>query len=155
PDLAVGRVTAPPPSLQRVSSVPDAAARQQTNGWIMNPVIDMLFCCGGMVWIFFLLHVTFNFPGAPLPILQGLALAVIIGTHALSEPHTAATLARVYRTPDTRKQFALYTHWGALLCLGLALCGLLIQGFTPILAKLYLIWVIQHFTAQSYGLTLL
>jgi hypothetical protein len=49
----------------------------------------------------------------------------------------------------------MYTEWGGLACLTLLFAGLFIKGFTPVMAKIYLLWVVQHFTAQSYGLALL
>jgi hypothetical protein len=84
-----------------------------------------------------------------------MAVCTIAGTHALSETHIAATLARVYKTPERRRKFSFYTHWAALVCAILLIAGLFVQGVTPILAKIYLLWVAQHFTAQTYGLTLM
>ena len=125
------------------------------NAWIVNPAIDLLFCCGGLVWILFAVHFAFaqHLTGGPL--VASLALSAVIGTHVLGETHTVATLTRVYKSKETRTQFALYTNWAALALSALALAGMFIPGVTPILAKIYLIWVAQHFTAQSYGLALL
>lgn len=127
-----------------------------SSGWIINPTIDLLFCCGGLVWTLFLLHWFFigATPDGNNPLVQALALLAVVGTHALSETHTAATLVRVYRSPESINQYSTYTKWAALTCGALALAGLFIEGLTPILAKVYLIWVVQHFTAQTYGLSL-
>jgi hypothetical protein len=108
-----------------------------------------------LVWILAGIHYFFANHSTHGKLIETLALAAVIGTHVLGETHTVATLSRVYKTAETRKQFSLYTHWGALAFSTLALAGMFIPGVTPILAKIYLIWVAQHFTAQSYGLTLL
>jgi hypothetical protein len=123
--------------------------------WIVNPVVDLLLCCGGLLWIlaafdFFVLR-----PSNNDLLYQAMALCTIAGTHVLSETHIGATLARVYKTPERSKKFALYTRWAASGCLLLGIAGLFVQGLTPVLAKIYLLWVAQHFTAQTYGLVLM
>lgn len=124
-------------------------------GWILHPAIDLLLVCGGLAWLFFALHYFIAKPAMSYPLLQILAFTVLIGTHLLSETHTAATLVRAYAEPTERRRLSLYTEWGALACLTLLFAGLFIKGFTPIMAKVYLLLVVHHFTAQSYGLALL
>ena len=124
-------------------------------GWILHPAIDLLFVCGGLAWALFALHYFVAKPMMSEPLLQILAFAVLIGAHMLSETHTMATLVRAYGKADERRRLSLYTEWGGLACLTLLLAGLFLKGFTPIMAKVYLLLVVQHFTAQSYGLALL
>jgi hypothetical protein len=123
--------------------------------WLLNPLLDTLFCCGGLVWLFFLVGYFSNGPHGPAPIVQTLAIVAIVGAHAFSEPHTTATLARVYKTPETRRLLAPWTHWAALICATLALIGLTVPWVTPVLTKIYLLWVVQHFTSQTYGFALM
>jgi hypothetical protein len=123
--------------------------------WILHPAIDLLLCCGGVVWLLFAFHYFIVAPANNQVMVSLLSLLVIVGTHVLSETHTSATLVRAYKNGETRARYSLYTRWAALACGALALAGLFIAGFTPILAKLYLVWVVQHFTAQTYGMTLL
>jgi hypothetical protein len=140
-----------PPNAQTTET---SAARPY--GWILSPVIDLLFCCGGLVWIVFALR-TFFIGGDTSPMslsVQAFALLAVVGTHALSESHTAATLVRIYRSPESVKQYSAYTHTAAIVCGALALAALFIGGLTAVFAKVYLLWVIQHFTAQTYGIAL-
>ncbi len=123
--------------------------------WLLNPVLDTLFCCGGIVWLLFLVSYLFNGTSGPQPIVQTMAVIAIVGAHLFSEPHVTATLTRVYRTPQTRRLLAPWTHWAALICAAAALAGLLIPGVTPVLTKIYLLWVVQHFTSQTYGFALM
>jgi hypothetical protein len=134
---------------------PTPADTPRSSAWIVNPAVDVLFCCGGLAWIFFFVHFFFFRNSTGSPVLTTLALTTVVATHALSETHLVATLTRIYKTAESRKQFFVYTHWAALFFAALGLGGLFIPGFTPILAKIYLLWVAQHFTAQSYGLALL
>lgn len=140
------------------------AVRKQSNstpdegtsfGWILHPALDLLFVCGGITWALFALHYFIAKPMMSEPLLQVLAFAVLIGAHLLSETHTVATLVRAYGNAQERRRLSLYTEWGGLACLTLLFAGLFIKGFTPVMAKVYLLWVVQHFTAQSYGLALL
>jgi hypothetical protein len=133
----------------------NSGAAANSYGWILHPAIDLMMCCGGLVWLLFAFH---NFLVLPLhneKLTALMSLLVIIATHALSETHTSATLFRAYATTETRKRYSLYTKWAALACAALALAGLFIKGFTPVMAKVYMLWVVQHFTAQTYGLCLL
>lgn len=123
--------------------------------WILHPAIDILFVCGGITWLLFAVHFFIAKPTMNSVLLQSLGFAVLIATHLLSETHTVATLVRAYKNGEERRRLSLYTEWGALACLALFFLGLFVNGFTPILAKVYLLWVVHHFSAQSYGLALL
>lgn len=137
-----------------ISAAHRADAAQQSTKWILHPLIDILFCCGGLVWLLFAAHYFVAVPmGNPL-LTQTLALVGILSVHALSETHNAATLFRAYKTEETRNRFAFSTKWAALACGALFLSGLLVPGVTAWMSRIYLVWVVQHFTAQTYGLTL-
>jgi hypothetical protein len=132
-----------------------AASKKEQSIWILNGPIDVLLSCGGLVWILFALHAASTLCGRPGLTAQPLfALLVIIGTHALSETHTVATLARAYKDEETRRRFSLQTRWFALLAAVSIVAGLAFKEVTPFLSKIYLLWVVQHFTAQTYGLAL-
>lgn len=130
-------------------------AESKPFGWILHPAIDLWLCCGGLVWAFFAVHYFLIAPLENAALTQMMAVFAIILTHCFSETHTVATLVRAYRTPDTRRQYSLYTHWAALACVAVGLIALFDHGLTPLLARVYLIWVVQHFTAQTYGMVLL
>jgi hypothetical protein len=132
-----------------------ASAESKQFGWILHPAIDMWLCCGGLVWVFFAVHYFLIVPTHNQALMQIMAVFAIIFTHCFSETHTVATLVRAYRTPETRRQYSIYTHWAALACVALGLVALFVHGLTPFFAKVYLVWVAQHFTAQTYGLVLL
>ncbi len=123
--------------------------------WILHPAIDILFCCGGLLWILFALHFLVVIPHKAAQLLQVLAFVSVAGTHLFSETHTIATLARIFRNEESQKEYSFYTNGAVIAGATAILAGLFVPGVTPILAKLYLLWVIQHFTAQTFGLTLL
>src|SRR5262245_59495387 len=84
-----------------------AGAESGQFGWILHPAIDLLFCCGGLVWLLFAFHYFFVAPSHNETLVSALSLLVILGTHVLSETHTSATLFRAYRTRETRERYAL------------------------------------------------
>lgn len=107
------------------------------------------------MWLLFAFDRLVMEPANNISLFYAMGLCTILSTHALSETHIAATLARVYKSPERRQQFSLYTHWAALCCALLGIAGLFVQGMTPLLAKIYMLWIPQHFTAQTYGFVLM
>ena len=126
-----GCVTAAPSPNDREGSNKSEAASQKYP-WIVNAPVDLLFCCGGIVWILFAVHYFVLGPsgGAGNGLGQMLAISTIAGTHALGETHIAATLARIYKTPQSVRRFAPYTIWAAATCLFFAIAGLFVDGST-------------------------
>lgn len=139
--------------------------------WILSRELDLLLCCGGLVWILFVFQVFAIEVAGSMFLSDVLAMFATIGAHAFGETHIAATLFILYgtrlfgqaavrrsgpRVPERSKNsFVVQSIYlpvvGALVCLS----GLLIQGVTGILLKIYLLWVVQHFIAQAYGIALI
>jgi len=121
--------------------------------WILNPAVDLIFCCGGLLWFMYLANF---FLKSNLPITNGpLILLTIAGTHILSETHTAATLERLHESEPTRKALSSFGLIASVVCFLLAVASLVTPGLPAIFAKIYLIWIVQHFMAQSYGIALI
>ncbi len=142
--------------LKQLSPQTNASAGSKAGnyGWILHPVLDMLFCCGGFVWIFFLLHYLGFGPDNISKPVQIMLSSAALGAIGLSETHVMATLQRVYKG-DNRQKFGAQTKIAAIACGLLALTGCFFPVLVPIYLKIYLLFVAQHFTAQTFGLTLL
>ena len=153
PTPAIGilnRESQPPSS---IDSLPDPQTRPYE--WILHPVLDLLFCCGGAVWIFYAIHfLAFGPESTAKPVQIMLALSAL-GAIGLSETHVVATLQRIYCKRDQRRKFAPYTVWAAVGCALVGLAGCFFEQLVPVFLKVYLLFVAQHFTAQTYGLALL
>lgn len=121
--------------------------------WILSPAIDLFFCCGGLLWLVYLSNLVAkaSFPAATAP----MVLLAIAGSHMLSETHTAATLERLHQSEPTRKALSNFGLIASIICFALAAASLFIPGLAAIFAKIYLIWIVQHFMAQSYGIALI
>ena len=127
----------------------------QNYRWIINPGLDLLFCCGGIVWLLFAVHY-FLIGSKSLSIpAQTLISISAIGTIFLGETHTVASFVRLYKDEEFRARFPVLSTWGVIGFSALALSGCLIPQIPPVMAKLYLLIVAQHFTKQSYGIILL
>jgi hypothetical protein len=130
-------------------------AGARTSQWILHPLVDLLFSCGGLVWAFLALHYFVIEPTKNAALADALAVVTLLGTHLFSETHVAATLYRVYRNPVVRSRHGITTSCLALVALALGMGGLMMPGFVGVLLKVYFLWVVHHFVAQTYGLVLL
>ncbi len=134
---------------------PADATESTTYCWILNPVIDLLFCCGGIVWLLFALHYFVLGPDTNSIQVQTLLTVAALGTIFLGETHTIASLVRLYGEKRFESGFSFYTHLLPLALSALALVACSNKEIPPILAKIYLLIVSQHFTKQTYGIVLL
>jgi len=123
--------------------------------WILHPLIDLPFCCGGLVWILFGLHRWFDDVAHPHAVTVGLFVSAALLTQLFSNAHTMATLVRVYRDADTARRFAFCTRWLPLLCAAVGVAGITVPGMAPVLLKLYLVFLLPHHTMQVYGISLI
>lgn len=135
---------------------PTASQAAQTGAypWILHPFLDLMFCCGGIVWLFFILHFFGFGPDNISQSVQIMVALAALGAIGLSETHVMATLARVY-TSKTASKFAPRTTLSGVACITLAVVASVNPQLVPILLKVYLLLVAQHFTAQTFGLTML
>ncbi len=138
-----------------VSQAGDPLSSQDPYPWILHPALDLIFCCGGILWLLFPLHFFVLGEGSHSILAQWLVVLAALGTVFLSQSHAIATLVRVYNDPETRERFSLYTYWFAIGCGMLALVGCMHGELAGIYCKIYLLIVAQHFTAQTYGIALL
>lgn len=131
-----------------------AADQQQTvpSPWILNPVLDYLFACGGLAWIFFGLHYFVLAGTREGPAAASLLAISSIGALLIGEGHTAATFVHTYRNVELSAKFAFYTKLLPLLFIALAAAGTFVPAVAAVMVKLYLLIVPHHFMAQAYGI---
>ncbi|HEY9756972.1 MAG TPA: hypothetical protein V6C97_17535 [Oculatellaceae cyanobacterium] len=133
-----------------------AQAKQAPYPWILHPVIDSLFCCGGILWLL-LFAVLAGFhagldcgpAGVTLLLLNGL------GQVFFADAHQPATLWRVYLSPRTRQSVGAFVTICGITTLALGAFGLYNASFTAGLVVVTLAWSIQHLLAQAYGVSLI
>lgn len=125
---------------------------KKQSGWILNPFIDIFFCCGGILWVIFAVQ---SFMHGVANQAIAVFLGSVIGTIFLSEAHIAASLVQIYSDKSAERNTAFFMRKALIVFSILSLICLAIHDIIPLLTKLYLLIAVQHFTAQSYGLIVL
>ncbi|MFA7338166.1 MAG: hypothetical protein WC028_15370 [Candidatus Obscuribacterales bacterium] len=122
------------------------------NTWIISPTIDCLFVCGGLFWLLYGLHLFALGQTNHSQQLTLLAAVSNLGFLFVSETHTVSTIFAL------DKENGAATIRNMLLPLLLFSIGILcffIPALPAVLLKIYLLWVPQHFLAQTRGIFLL
>ncbi len=142
---------APPPESGAAKSASEAPYP-----WILHPVIDSLFCCGGFLWILFFV-VQMGFRADLTTGATGITLLLLnaLGQIFFSDAHQPATLWRVYLSKRTRDSVGAFVTLCGVITLAIGAYGLFSPSFTAGLVVVTLAWSIQHLFAQAYGVSLI
>ncbi len=119
--------------------------------WLFGPWSDLLFGCGVLYTLAFLLFLA---AGAELRASQPALLFPVLLTFA-SMPHYGATLLRVYERARDRRAYALFSIWATLAVAAWLVTGTLVPIAGAWLVTLYLTWSPWHYTGQNYGLAVM
>ncbi|MBS1989780.1 MAG: hypothetical protein JSS83_04630 [Cyanobacteria bacterium SZAS LIN-3] len=121
--------------------------------FLHHPLIDLFFICGGWLLLLVPLHAALNGGGPTIsPYVQTL---VLIGLYLISQPHSAATLFKLYGDRENRNSHPLVAY-----ALPPALLIVLAAAFAfPVVARieatLYVILALHHIMAQCYGVAIM
>ncbi|MBP9090107.1 hypothetical protein KBI23_03700 [bacterium] len=120
--------------------------------WIISPTFDCLFICGGLFWLLYGLHL---FALTQINHSQQLALLAAVsnlGFLFVSETHTISTIFVLKKKDGSLSDRSILI---AVLLLAIGTLCFFIPALPAILLKIYLLWVPQHFLAQTRGIFLL
>ena len=131
------------------------ASENAHHPWILNPALDYLFCCGGMMWLLAGVEALGVRPDGHTHASIILAGILFWGTLLIGEAHGQATLVRVFKSRTTPKSVRVIVIMWGLILLAAAVYGMQHVAFAQILAKITLIWVIQHYVAQTFCIILI
>lgn len=124
--------------------------------WILHPVIDLLFCCGGLFWLIFgyilITGSKIDLGGSPSAF--WLAVISIVGLHLFGDSHQPATLFRVYFSKTTRNSLAKPITIYGVIAMAIGVAILLVPSIATFFLRLVFAWGIQHQLTQSYGIAL-
>ena len=137
----------------------DQSATEAPYRWILSPFVDIFFGCGGLMWCLLAVYATsyVAFGQGSSDTQQNFLVAMAalgIGGLAIADMHNCATFVRLYETKEIRNGLPWITKAGPFLIAG-ALFFSLYPPVISLLAKVYLLLVAQHFTAQTYGIALI
>jgi hypothetical protein len=132
---------------------------QQSTGsypWILSPVLDYLFCCGGMMWLLFIIEKLGVDPSNTKSSASVLLAAVIgLGSVLITEAHGPATLVRAFASRTTPQSVKVATIVWAVILFVVAAMAVHNIALAQIFTKVTLVWLIQHYTAQTYGVIII
>jgi hypothetical protein len=149
-----------PPIQKTADSItPDSTAQSIPSSgrrWFVNPVIDVLFCCGGVIWLVVAFAVLAQLQGGSfnMGFVVFFMLSPIFGAFVLSDPHNAATLVRLYQDAELTKKLAWLTYAAPVLFLFLAIACMMNSALLSYSLRIYFIFIAQHTTMQAYGVAL-
>jgi hypothetical protein len=128
-----------------------ALQAQENYPWILHPAIDLIFVCGGLVWLFGaiflsnLVHVSTE-TGNMLYFVFFMVFVV---------PHGMATMVRIIDVPATRKASGLKVLLLGVLCFALMLFGCFSEFGASFVGRMALAFSFQHGLGQAYGISLI
>lgn len=122
------------------------------NTWIISPTIDCLFVCGGLFWLLYGLHLFALGQTNHSQQLTLLAAVSNLGFLFISETHTVSTIFALDKKDGTS---TVRSTLIPLLLISVGILSLFISTLPAVLLKIYLLWVPQHFLAQTRGIFLL
>jgi hypothetical protein len=121
-----------------------------SNRWILNGFLDVFFACGGLLALILLIVAV-----APYQVEQMYGAIFLTASILFADSHNAATIVRIIEEPGIYQRHPFISVW-----LPVALTIVIpIFAFTPMVLSwalnMYLIFISQHVTAQSYGMVML
>lgn len=140
---------------------------RESNIYLYHPAIDLLLVCGG--WLLALASINYFFTvasahavssavnitnanGAAFDLVKTI---VLIGTYTLSQPHSAATLLRLYGEKSQRENHKFVAYLLPFLLSCILFLALKFPFLARLEATLYIVFAIHHIIAQCYGITLM
>ena len=128
-----------------------AIAAPPQNRWLFGPTRDLLFGCGGLYFIAFLIIAAIG-PRMMEIVPEGL---IPLGLVFTAVPHYGATLLRVYERSADRRTYAFFAVWASALVWGVFVWGVYDLLVGSLLLTLYLSWSPWHYSGQNYGIGLM
>ena len=120
--------------------------------WIVSPIADYFFVCGGLLWL--VLIVNYAFIGTNLPTNQYFILALLVGQN-FSDTHVGATWDRIISTTENRSKFKFFRTILPLMLLPVFLYGILVPHASCNLLYIYILASFWHWGSQSFGVSLI
>ncbi|MBX9687154.1 MAG: hypothetical protein K2X27_10655 [Candidatus Obscuribacterales bacterium] len=129
--------------------------------WLVNAPVDLLFCCGGLLWVFIALHSIFVSRAHRFPLLSGhgsssgenlLASVLLAAAFLFTYPHHAATWNRLYGSLSSIRKYWFCSLFMPLLIIALLILALLNPSLIHLFVIATAVTTMHHWVAQSYGI---
>jgi hypothetical protein len=128
---------------------------KSNQGWILNPALDYLLVCGGLMWLLYAVTFLGVTPVGSDPGSRFYGAIIYWGSILFTEAHGPATLVRVFESRSTPKKIRyLVAIWTAVL-LAVACAAVSNTFMAQAFTKITLMWLVQHYIAQTFGIVLI
>jgi len=131
------------------------AAEAAPYGWILSPSIDLMFCCGGALWLVYFVAVVGQHLKLTAFTDNTIYWTWIVALYLFGNTHSIATLARVYDSKYKNQTLIRLTTISGLIAISLGVWGLTNGSVLIFFTKFLQAWYYQHFYAQLYGVALI
>jgi hypothetical protein len=131
----------------------ERAANLDASKWIVTPTVDLALTCGGMMWVLIIVFSVLR-PAAHDHSHLLVALSYMSAI-AISYPHNAATVIRLYSSPTLQRRLWFPCCAAPIALVLVTIAAVHIPVIMSALAQLYVLFIAQHFTAQAFGFTLI
>lgn len=135
--------------------VQESTAERAAPPWFINCPIDLLFCCGGLLWIV-VAFTSYHLHSASWALnlqYKAASLLTLAGTYFITFPHHAATWVRIYCHRDAIKKYRGCAILLPIAILPLFMIAAIRPDVIPWYVRISAIWNVQHWVAQSYGIS--
>ena len=146
----------------RYTEHPQVTSNLSNRGWIFSPLIDLLFSCGAFLWI--VMAVCALSPWKYMGVawaawtgdLSNFVLPIsVAGSIMFNYPHIAATWVELYGDSGTRRQHPYVSYLAPAALVTAVVLSASQASILTVLVNVYTLFVVQHFTAQSFGIVMI
>jgi hypothetical protein len=138
---------------------PKSASGDKPYPWIISPLIDFFFICGGGALIFFVVNYMYLGWTVPTdlnnPAAYWLITVGFLSQHLFADSHNSATYLRIWGSPEDQARFKFHRTWLAYSTIPMFILGLSLPGTVGVFVYIYLITVYWHYVAQAFGISLI
>jgi hypothetical protein len=136
-------------------SGPEAEQKEANKGWILNPILDYLFVCGGLMWMLYgatMLGVDAAGSNANSRLYGSI---LYWGALILADSHGPASMVRVFGSKTTPNRVRYIVVFWALILVGVSCFSLGNRPLAQAFVTITRLWAVQHYIAQTFGIVLI
>jgi len=131
------------------------AEKEANQGWILNPILDYLFVCGGMMWLLFgVTQLGVDSVGSSVNN-QVYGTILYWGALIFGDAHGPASMVRVFGSSTTPKKVRQIVIIWAVVLVCVACVSICSRPVAQVFVTVTRLWAVQHYIAQTFGIVLI
>jgi hypothetical protein len=129
--------------------------KEANRGWILNPTLDYLFVCGGLMWMLYGLTLLGVDGNGPTPTAKVYGTILYWGSLIFSDAHGPASMVRVFGSDTTPKRVRYIVIGWAVVLIGVSCVSVFNRPVAEAFVAITRLWAIQHYISQTFGISLI